>query len=63
MNIETLNPSRIHARHGNGKQTNILFFDGHAETLPRNIMPTQHEDFASAKTLAVWPRPKWRLDQ
>jgi prepilin-type processing-associated H-X9-DG protein len=63
MNIETINASRITARHGMGTQTNFLFFDGHAETVLRNAMPTSHEQFASATSLAQWPFPKWRLDQ
>jgi len=63
LNIETLNSSRINARHGLGTQTNILFFDGHAETVLRKSMPTDHEQFATATSLAQWPFPKWRLDQ
>jgi prepilin-type processing-associated H-X9-DG protein len=63
MNAETMNANRIHARHGLGTQTNILFFDGHAETFLRKALPPNKDDFVKPSTLSPWPRPKWRLDQ
>lgn len=61
MNLRAVNPDRINARHNRHKATNILFFDGHVETLPTASLPP---DF----TLAILAQPQyaglvWRLDQ
>lgn len=63
MNAATIRAERIVARHGQGTQTNVLFFDGHAETFLRKSMPQTKDDFANAASLSKYPRPKWRLDQ
>ena len=70
------NTNNISARHGRGKtQTNVLFADGHAETIPSKQLPTggastggwggnqNTSDLRSATTLVNSTFPKWRLDQ
>jgi len=61
------NPSRVNARHGKQTQTNIGFFDGHAETflakdLPGGMNPTS-ADFTYTNLQAKYPRPLWLLEQ
>jgi prepilin-type N-terminal cleavage/methylation domain-containing protein/prepilin-type processing-associated H-X9-DG protein len=72
MNGE-FNAWRIAGRHGNtgsikSAQTNILFFDGHAETAYRNELPkggnNQSELFQTGTALsAQYPGLIWRTDQ
>jgi prepilin-type N-terminal cleavage/methylation domain-containing protein/prepilin-type processing-associated H-X9-DG protein len=61
---------RINARHGHQTQTNILFFDGHAETvttatLPGGLGPTPNgvDVFSSAALGTSHPDLCWRIDQ
>ena len=75
IQMHDFNTNKIAARHGRGKtQTNFLFADGHAETVPSKSLPTGGassvwdgdeltSDLRSAATLAKYPFPKWRLDQ
>lgn len=65
-----VNANRVNARHGNKKQTNIGFFDGHADTwntvdLPGGIGVAAVSDFSLANLNAKFyaPAPKWRLEQ
>lgn len=64
------NPNRINARHNNRKMTNMVMWDGHAESLPTASLPGGAGDanangnpFSTASILAQYPYPKWRLDQ
>jgi len=61
------NPSRINARHGKQTQTNLGFFDGHAETFPTKDLPggmtPTAADFTYANLQAKYPRPLWLLEQ
>jgi len=60
-------PNRVSARHNNKKNTNLLMFDGHAETIPTADIPgggtTAPSDAFSAANLRGKPAPYWRLDQ
>jgi prepilin-type N-terminal cleavage/methylation domain-containing protein/prepilin-type processing-associated H-X9-DG protein len=67
-----VNGNRINARHGKQTQTNIAFFDGHAETfftkdLPGGMGTKDKADtvatFSVANLNAKYPRPLWRLEQ
>lgn len=61
--------SRIAARHNGQKFTNVLFFDGHAETIDRIELPwgnatAPNSQGSSPSTLAKnlenqWPRTRW----
>jgi prepilin-type processing-associated H-X9-DG protein len=63
--------NRISARHSRSTRTNLLFFDGHASTIPTADIPGGIGDansptnpFTSAATLQnARPGPKWRIDQ
>jgi prepilin-type processing-associated H-X9-DG protein len=64
-----VNSARVNARHGKQTQTNLLFFDGHAQTyrtveLPGGLGVGNATDF-SLNNLKNYPSPapKWRLDQ
>lgn len=69
VNLQTVNANRLNARHGKRQQTNILFFDGHAETFWTKDLPGGLGDANPASTtfglanLANYQIPKWRLDQ
>jgi prepilin-type N-terminal cleavage/methylation domain-containing protein/prepilin-type processing-associated H-X9-DG protein len=55
---------RIAGRHGGPKKlTNILFVDGHAESMQRESMPMQNTDFTLTNLKAKYPTPLWRIDQ
>ncbi len=55
---------RINARHGNRRYTNLLFYDGHAGTYDRKVLPLDVNDFTLAKlTAAPYNIVKWRIDQ
>jgi prepilin-type processing-associated H-X9-DG protein len=72
------NGNRINARHGNKTQTNIGFFDGHAETFLTKDLP-QHDPpppgmgtisdadtkqvFSLSNLQQKYPRPLWLLEQ
>jgi prepilin-type N-terminal cleavage/methylation domain-containing protein/prepilin-type processing-associated H-X9-DG protein len=65
------NTNKINARHGRRDQTNFLFADGHAATVPSKSLPNggagntmATSDLRSADELGrKSPFPKWRLDQ
>ncbi|HSI36779.1 MAG TPA: prepilin-type N-terminal cleavage/methylation domain-containing protein [Tepidisphaeraceae bacterium] len=58
---------RVSARHGGGKKTNLLFYDGHAATFDTADMPgglnAQQTDMDSKPKLDKYPATKWRIDQ
>lgn len=61
MNLIAINQHRVNARHSNLKLTNLLFVDGHAETVPNaTFAPTF--DLATLR-LPQYRWPIWRLDQ
>ena len=66
-NEQGVNANRINARHMNMTKTNLLFFDGHAETFDTARLPGGMNATISAFTLAnlqtnpSWPH--WRMDQ
>ncbi len=67
----------ITGRHGDTRsvktaQTNVLFFDGHAATFPRNMLPqnttpsngnTSEFKLSGPALTAKYPSPIWRTDQ
>jgi prepilin-type N-terminal cleavage/methylation domain-containing protein/prepilin-type processing-associated H-X9-DG protein len=56
--------THITPNHRGQTATNILFVDGHVETLPRNTLPNINREMRSATTLNQnHPYPKWRFDQ
>ena len=72
LNYHTVNANRINARHKNRTATNILFFDGHAETFPTKSLPGGVGDAGvgsaagvtfSVANLKKYPYPLWRMDQ
>jgi prepilin-type N-terminal cleavage/methylation domain-containing protein/prepilin-type processing-associated H-X9-DG protein len=69
-----VNGCRVNARHDNFKDTNLLFFDGHAETRPTETLPggmgmsggaVAGQAFVIANLKAAYPNPDiiWQLDQ
>lgn len=63
-----LNPNRINARHNDETATNLLFYDGHAETVPTaNLAGGLGVATTSQYTLTYLrqnnPWPHWRIDQ
>jgi len=72
FNIQNQNACRLNARHNNKTITNILFCDGHAESIRTDDLPgginasNQSADTAtyfSLVELAKKPATRWRLDQ
>ena len=65
--IQVLNgeANRINARHRRQKYTNLLFGDGHAQTLETKGLPQVNQEFQGddPSNLAPYEWPKWRLDQ
>ena len=69
----TTKANHVSFRHNSRRSANFLFGDGHAETLPKSVMPDMTDaDMKSLKTndptkgipgLNRWPHPHWRLDQ
>ncbi len=59
------NPNRINARHNKNKRTNVLFFDGHAESLPTTtkIFPTNFRLDSYGTPGGLTTETYWRLDQ
>ena len=54
----------INARHNNRTTTNVLFCDGHVESLARDTMPSEKGAMEDVGLLrAKYSYPKWRLDQ
>jgi prepilin-type processing-associated H-X9-DG protein len=66
---------RINARHNNLRDTNLLFFDGHAATVPTNSLfnsspggyslmddvPSSASSISNLRKNFPWPH--WRTDQ
>jgi len=67
----TVNGARINARHGRMTQTNMAFFDGHAETFQTDKLPgginaaggTNYFTAAYLRANYPPPNPLWLLDQ
>ena len=66
----TYNANRLNARHNRQKQTNLLFFDGHAVTADSAALPGGIGDadnptnpFLSKAGVDKYPEFKWRTDQ
>jgi prepilin-type processing-associated H-X9-DG protein len=67
------NANRLNARHQNRTITNMLFFDGHAESFTTAGLPGGAGDanqpsgasvtFGLANLVANYPSPKWRTDE
>ncbi len=59
------NANRINLRHGGGKKTNVLFFDGHVDSLAKAQLPQGIAvDLADTALLNAIPNGAiWRLDQ
>lgn len=58
-------PYRLNARHTKATMTNLLFYDGHAESLRTSALPGfggNVTDYTLAG-LANFPNQKWRMDQ
>lgn len=66
MNLRT-SAARINARHIRQTKTNVLMFDGHAESVLRSRIPlTENPYFTDSNAIKIntqYPYPKWRLDQ
>lgn len=72
VNYFGTNANRINARHSRRRQTNILFFDGHAETFWTKDLPGGDQNAGigpaavitfSLANLTNYRYPKWRMDQ
>jgi prepilin-type processing-associated H-X9-DG protein/prepilin-type N-terminal cleavage/methylation domain-containing protein len=72
LNIQRTNANRLNARHNKRTATNILFFDGHAETFRTADLPgglgnanpaTTTFGLANLGSPKYAGGPKWRLDQ
>jgi prepilin-type processing-associated H-X9-DG protein/prepilin-type N-terminal cleavage/methylation domain-containing protein len=72
LNLQRTNANRLNARHNKQTSTNILFFDGHADTYRTADLPGGLGDANPAPTTFGLPNlqsakyaggPKWRLDQ
>ena len=74
FNMQTNNANRLNARHNKQKNTNLLMFDGHAETFPTADLPGGIGDAGRGGTgaqntfkvdgnLKKFSYPKWRTDQ
>jgi prepilin-type N-terminal cleavage/methylation domain-containing protein/prepilin-type processing-associated H-X9-DG protein len=72
------NFTTISFRHNNNRTANFLFADGHCESLPISVIPTDsadptgHTPMSRANmanlnngvaNLRPWPHPQWRVDQ
>lgn len=62
--------NRLNARHNRQTKSNLLFFDGHAETHDTASLPGGIKDanspvnpFNSKAEIVKWPGPKFRMDQ
>ena len=72
VNVQSVNANRLNARHKKFSVTNILFFDGHADSLQTKSLPGGDGDAGigsaasatfSLANLVKYPATKWRLDQ
>jgi prepilin-type N-terminal cleavage/methylation domain-containing protein/prepilin-type processing-associated H-X9-DG protein len=59
--LQSSQPWRISPRHINRTRTNILFLDGHAESVARSQIPDTFS-LPQDQWLSKWPRPRWRND-
>lgn len=59
--LQSGQPWRISPRHMKKTRTNILFLDGHAESVARSEIPDTFS-LPRDQWLARWPRPRWRND-
>jgi prepilin-type processing-associated H-X9-DG protein len=59
------NPERINARHNRSRNTNVLFFDGHAESLPTTFdnFPTNFRLDSYGTAGGLTNNTYWRMDQ
>ncbi len=59
------NGGRINARHNKQTMTNVVFFDGHAESLPTTLenFPTNFRNDSYGTTGGLTNKTYWRLDQ
>lgn len=60
--------ARLAARHMNNTVTNVVMFDGHAESIRRNKMPPVGTESNFVSSNPTWlnqnyPYPLWRMDQ
>jgi prepilin-type processing-associated H-X9-DG protein len=71
-NQMSVNANRVNARHLRRTMTNMLFFDGHAESITTSSLPGGAGDANKpagpavtfgAANLANFPFPKWRINQ
>jgi prepilin-type N-terminal cleavage/methylation domain-containing protein/prepilin-type processing-associated H-X9-DG protein len=72
LHLQRTNANRLNARHNRQTATNILFFDGHADTFPTKGLPGGLGDanpavttfgLANLQSSQYAGGPKWRLDQ
>jgi prepilin-type processing-associated H-X9-DG protein len=72
LHVQRTNANRLNARHNRQTATNILFFDGHADTFPTKSLPgglgdanpaTTTFGLANLRSAQYAGGPKWRLDQ
>jgi prepilin-type processing-associated H-X9-DG protein/prepilin-type N-terminal cleavage/methylation domain-containing protein len=57
-------PNYLSARHYNQKRTNVLFGDGHVESIDSTTLPRRTTDMTDTALLTTYfPHPRWRLDQ
>ena len=72
LHVQRTNANRLNARHNKRTETNILFFDGHAETFRTTDLPgglgdgnpaTTTFGLANLQSAKYASGPKWRLDQ
>jgi prepilin-type N-terminal cleavage/methylation domain-containing protein/prepilin-type processing-associated H-X9-DG protein len=70
LNHQATNANRLNARHDRQRVTNILFFDGHAESFKTKDLPggdgnanPADQTFSVANLRSRYPYPVWRLDQ
>lgn len=61
MNIIPVNPNRVVPRHVKRTKCNLLFIDGHAETVDGSSIPPSFDLPTLSQAGYAWPR--WRLDQ
>ena len=67
LQCHDLNTNRISLRHAKGKQTNVLFADGHAVGVSAGDLPVGttggNSELRNAQAISRLHYPKWRLDQ
>jgi prepilin-type processing-associated H-X9-DG protein len=67
LRILDANVNRISARHMNKRRTNVMFADGHCDSLETKSLPQDNKELNPNNTIdklaTEHPYPKWRLDQ